>query len=280
MAESVSAVRESSRARASGAMVLAVATILTLFPLVSMALTALQPRGSNPAGLTLPTDPQWQNFADAWNVATMGALLKSSVLIVAAVVPVSLVLATVTGYALALLPFRGRRLVYAAFVAGLALPFEALVAPLYLQAQTLGLLNSRWAIIVPLIALYLPFGVFWMRAHFLGFPAELGDAARVDGAGGWQAFRQVYLPLSGPAWTSLAVLLFLWTWNQFLLAITLVDDPTKRTMAGALGAFRGQYGTDIVLLCAGSLLIMVPTIAVFVVFQRRFVTALLQGVER
>ena len=210
----------------------------------------------------------------------MGTLLFSSLLIVMVVVPVSLVLATAAGYALALLPFTGRGVVYAAFVAGLALPFEALLAPLYLQAQALHLLNSRWAIIVPLIALFMPFGVFWMRAHFLALPAELHDAARMDGASAWQAFRHVLAPLTRAAWSSLAVLLFLWTWNQFLLAVALVDDPRKRTMAGALGAFRGQYGTDIVLLCAGSLTIMVPTLVVFLLFQRTFTAALLQGAQR
>jgi raffinose/stachyose/melibiose transport system permease protein len=80
-----------------------------------------------------------------------------------------------------------------------------------------------------------------------------------------------------PALSSLAILLFLWTWNQFLLAIVLVDDPTKRTMAGALGAFQGQWGTDIPLLCAGSLLILTPTLVVFLAFQRHFVSALMQG---
>ena len=77
--------------------------------------------------------------------------------------------------------------------------------------------------------------------------------------------------------SSLAILLFLWTWNQFVLALVLVDDPLKRTMAGALGAFQGQYGTDIVLLSAGALLIMAPTVIVFVIFQRQFSKALLQG---
>jgi len=276
----VSRPRDGAAAEVSGALVLTVATALTVLPLVSMLVTALHPRGSTPSGLSFPEHPQWHNFVDAWNTATMGTLLWSSVLIVIAVLPVSLLFATAAGYALALLPFTGHRVVYAAFVAGLTLPFEALVAPLYLQAQDLHLLNSRWAIIVPLIALFMPFGVFWMRAHFLALPSELHDAARMDGATALQAFRHVLAPLTRPAWSSLAVLLFLWTWNQFLLAVALVDDPGKRTMAGALGAFQGQYGTDIVLLCAGSLTIMVPTILVFLLFQRTFATALLQGSQR
>ena len=99
----------------------------------------------------------------------------------------------------------------------------------------------------------------------------------MDGANVWQLFWRIHVPLAMPAISSLAILLFLWTWNQFLLAIVLVDDPTKRTMAGALGAFQGQWGTDIPLLCAGSLLILTPTLIIFLIFQRHFVTALLQG---
>lgn len=85
------------------------------------------------------------------------------------------------------------------------------------------------------------------------------------------------MPLARPAIGSLSILFFLWTWNQFLLPVVLVQDPLQRTMAGALGAFQGQWGTDITLLCAGALLILAPTITVFLVFQRQFVAAQLQG---
>src|SRR4029079_10626335 len=112
---------------------------------------------------------------------------------------------------------------------------------------------------------------------FVNMPIDLSDAARIDGANVWQLFWRVHVPLAKPAISSLAILLFLWTWNQFLLAIVLVDDPTKRTIAGALGAFQGQWGTDIPLLCAGSWLIRARTLAVFIVFQRRFVASLLEG---
>lgn len=259
---------------------LVVVMAFTVLPLMSMALTALQPQGSSPSGLSIPAHPQWQNFVTAWNVATMGALLRSSVVIAAVTVPATLLVASMAGYGLAHLPFRGARLVYGAFLVGLTLPYEALIAPLYVLIGDLGFLNTRWAIIVPLSALFMPFSVFWMRAHFLSLPRDLLDAPRIDGASTWQAFRHVYLPLTTPAWSSLAILLFLWTWNQFLLAVTLVDEPTRRTMAGALGAYQGQYGTDIVLLCAGSLLIIAPTIVVFLVFQRGLVTAILRGAER
>jgi raffinose/stachyose/melibiose transport system permease protein len=159
----------------------------------------------------------------------------------------------------------------------LTVPLESLITPLYYEIQSFGLLNTRWALILPLIGLYMPFGVFWMRAYFESLPRELTEAAAIDGAGPWATFRRIHLPLATPALSSLGILLFLWTWNQFILAIALVDDPNKRTAAGALGAFQGHYGTDVVLLSAGSLLIMLPTVTIFIVFQRQFVTALLQG---
>jgi raffinose/stachyose/melibiose transport system permease protein len=141
----------------------------------------------------------------------------------------------------------------------------------------MGLLNTRWAIILPLIGLFMPFSVFWMRAHFVNMPRELSEAARVDGAGMWVLFWRVHVPLAKPAIVSLGILMSVWTWNQFILALILVDDPKQRTVAGALGAFQGQWGTDIPLLSAGSILILLPSLIVFVIFQRQVITALLQG---
>jgi len=261
----------------TGRVLLVLLMAVTIVPFLSLFVTALHPSGTYPPGLDWPADPQWGNFSDAFNAAHMGELLKSSVLIVLGVVPVSLLIATMAGFAIGHLRMRGSRVVFVVFLIGLTLPFEGIVTPLYYQVRDFGFLNTRWAIILPLIGLFMPFSVFWMRAHFLKMPADLSDAARVDGASTWQLFWRIHVPLAMPAISSLAILLFLWTWNQFLLAIVLVDDPAKRTMAGALGAFQGQWGTDIPLLCAGSLLILTPTLIVFLIFQRRFVAALLQG---
>jgi raffinose/stachyose/melibiose transport system permease protein len=93
----------------------------------------------------------------------------------------------------------------------------------------------------------------------------------------WALFLKVHVPLARPAIASLGILMTVWTWNQFILALVLVEDPTQRTAAGALGAFQGHYATDIPLLCAGSLLILLPTVIVFVAFQRQVIAALLQG---
>ena len=250
---------------------------VTLLPFLSMFSAALAPSGTYPNGLEWPSDPQWINFVKAFEVANMGQLLLSSALIVVGVVPVSVLVSTMAGYGLAKLTTNKYKWLYLVFVAGLTLPFEAVITPLYYEVRTLGLLNTRFAIILPLIGLYMPFSVYWMRAHFLNVPNDLTEAAQLDGATRWDEFWKVQVPLARPAIMSLSILLFLWTWNQFLLPVVLVRDPMQRTMAGALGAFQGQWGTDVPLLCAGSLLILAPTIALFLVFQRQFVTALMQG---
>jgi raffinose/stachyose/melibiose transport system permease protein len=261
----------------AGGALLLVLMALTLLPFLSMFTTALHQSGTYPKGLEWPAQPHWHNFVDAFHVANMGTIFGSSVLIVLAVVPVSVVIATMAGFALGHLRIRGGHVLFLLFLLGLTLPFEGVIVPLYYEIRGLGLLNTRWAIALPLIGLFMPFGVFWMRAHFLTMPSELSEAARIDGATTWQLFWGVHVPLARPAIAPLAILLSVWTWNQFLLAIVLVDDPTKRTMAGALGAFQGQWGADIPLLSAGSLLILTPVLVLFLVFQRHFVAALLQG---
>jgi raffinose/stachyose/melibiose transport system permease protein len=261
----------------AGRTLLLVLMAVTILPFLSIFTTALHPSGAVPPGLAWPEDPQWGNFVDAFNVANMRALLFSSVFIVVAVVPASLVLATMAGFAIGLLRVPGANWLLLLFVFGLTLPFEGIITPLYFLAREMGILNTRFAIVLPLIALYMPFGVFWMRAHFVNMPAEISEAARLDGAGTWDLFWRVHVPLARAPIASLGILMAVWAWNQFLLALVLVEDPTQRTMAGALGAFQGHYATDIPLLSAGTILILVPTLVVFIVFQRQITSALLQG---
>jgi raffinose/stachyose/melibiose transport system permease protein len=268
---------------AAGPRVTRVATLgllvlFTVLPLLSMLSTALQPQGSlQVGGLSFPRHPHWHNFVDAWNAANMLTLMRSSLLIVVGVVPASVAIATLAGYGLARMRVPASRLLFGLFLLGLTLPVEAIISPLYYEMRSFGLLESRWAIILALIGIIMPFGVFWMRASFRGIPDEFGQAAQMDGASSWQVFRRVYLPLAGPGWSTLSILYFLWTWNQFILAIVLVTNPDSRTMAGALGAFQSQYNTNLVLLCAGALIIIAPSLLIFVVFQRQFVRALLAG---
>jgi raffinose/stachyose/melibiose transport system permease protein len=261
----------------TGRVFLAILMVFTVLPFISIFLMALQPSGSLPQGLSWPSDPQWGNFVEAFEVANMRALLASSFTIVLTVVPVAVLIATMAGFGIGLLEIPGARWVLLLFVFGLTLPIEGIIVPLYNLMRDYGLQNTRLAIALPLIGIFMPFSVFWMNAHFANMPKELTESARVDGAGDWALFRRIHAPLARAPIASLAILLSLWTWNQFLLALVLVEDPTKRTMAGALGAFQGQYATDIPLLCAGTLVILAPTLLTFLVLQRQLVAGLLQG---
>ncbi len=238
--------------RIGRAVTLAALALFAVVPLLSLLSTALSPIGTVPQGLTWPSDPQWGNFVEAWNAANFLTLLGSSTLIVLGVVPVALLLATLAGYALATFRVPGGRFVWVLFLLGLTLPIESLITPLYNNIRDLGLLGTRWAVIIPQIALLMPFGVFWMRTQFSGMepaltesrarrrrqslaglhahPSAVGDA-RVVGA------RDPVLP--GHV-------------EPVPAALVLIDDPSQRTMAGGLGAFQGQYGDNIQLLCAGS----------------------------
>src|SRR4029079_14106131 len=124
------------------------------------------------------------------------ALLASSVFIVLAVVPVSLVISTMAGFAIVLLRIPGSRVLMLLFVFGLPLPFEGIITPLYYLGRAIGILNTRLAIVLPLIGLFMPFAVFWMRAHFSNMPSEISEAARVDGASTWDLFWQIHVPLA------------------------------------------------------------------------------------
>ena len=261
----------------SGRVLLTVLMIITILPLVSIFMTALHPSGSVPSGFEWPEDPQWGNFVEAFNVANMTTLMQSSTFIVLAVVPVSLVISTMAGFAIGHLRIPGSRWLLFLFVFGLTLPFTGIIVPIYYLERDLGIYNTRLAIVLPLIGLYMPFAVYWMRAHFVNMPDDISEAARVDGASIWDLFWRIHIPIARAPITSLGILMAVWTWNQFLIALVLVEDPSQRTMAGALGAFQGHYATNVPLLCAGTILILLPTLIIFVIFQRQIITALLQG---
>lgn len=261
----------------SGRIFLLLLMAISILPFVSIFMTALHPSNTVPGGLEWPAEPQWGNFVEAFKVANMAVLLRSSTFILVSVVPIALIISTMAAFALTVLKMPGSRFLMVLFIFGLTLPFGGIIIPLYFLERSIGIYNTRFAIVLPLIGLYMPFAVYWMRSHFVNVPVELTEAARIDGATTWDLFRRVHIPLALPPLVSLGILMSVWTWNQFLLALVLVEDPSQRTMAGALGAFQGHYATNVPLLCAGTILILVPTLIIFILFQRQIITALIQG---
>jgi raffinose/stachyose/melibiose transport system permease protein len=260
-----------------GRSMLILAVIFTILPILSMFSASLEPADSTPLGLSWPSDPQWGNYATAFSGGNVYTLMKSSLFIVVLVLPTTILFATLAGYAIGKMKIRGNAFLFFFFLLGLTIPFESLIVPLYYQVDRFGLLNSQLAIVFPLIALFMPFSVFWMRAHFLRIPSEISEAARVDGASEFQEFRRIHFPLAIPSISALAVIIFIWTWNQFILGVVLIDDPLKRTVAGALTFFQGQYWISIPLISASALIIITPSLILFLIFQRKFISSLLQG---
>ncbi|WP_052423320.1 carbohydrate ABC transporter permease [Nonomuraea candida] len=248
-----------------------------VLPFLAILSAALQPESNLTPGLEWPSDPHWENFATAWSSAGFATLLKSSAIIALGVVPLSLVLATLAGYGMATMDLRVKGPLFALLMLGLALPYEAIVIPLYYDLRSIGLLNSYWAVILPLIGAFMPFGVFWMRSHFESLPKELTEAAQMDGASSGRVLTRVLLPTAGPALTTLGLLYFMWAWNHFLLALILIQDPAMRTAPSGLGKFVQQFGKNIPLLSAGTIIVITPIVLLYLFFQRHFVKGILAG---
>ena len=251
--------------------------VVTLLPFVSIVLAALHSPGELVSGMSVPSTPSLSSFRQAWTTASFGTLLWASIKICVGVVPISVVCATLAGYALGTLKVPGESAIFGAFLIGLTLPVELIVIPLYFDLRSVGLTNSAWGVILAECGLFMPFGVFWMRTHFRSTPRELLEAAQIDGASSLMILRRVLLPLSGPALSTMAVLFFMWSWNQFLLVLILIQDPNRRTAPAGLGFFVGQYSSDVPVLAAGTLIVIVPILVVYLVFQRKFISGMLQG---
>ena len=263
--------------KVGGYVILTMLAVGILVPLLSIFLASVQPSGALLSGLAWPREWHWGNYADAWTVAGFSRLLRSSAVVGLGVVPMTLLLATLAGYGLGTLDLPGGRTVLGVFVSGLVIPVELVIIPLYFGLRDLGLTNSYLGVILVEIGLFMPFGVFWMHTFFATFPRDLVDAARVDGATSGQVLRRVLLPLARPSLSTLGVLVFMWSWNQFLVILVLIQDPSRRTAPAGLGFFVGQYATDIPLLSAATIIVILPIVVVYLLFQRSFVAGLLQG---
>jgi raffinose/stachyose/melibiose transport system permease protein len=260
--------------------VLGTLSIIFLFPLAGMLLAALHPGGSFVQGFSLPAQLHWQNLVAVWSDAGMSGLFASSLIIAAAVVPLTLLLATLAGYGLALLNPPGGIGLRLVLILGLAMPIEAIIVPLYYMLRGFGLTDTYTAVVFVEVALFLPFGSLWMMTNFEALPRELVESARVDGARPLASLTKVLLPLSGPSMATLAALFFMWSWNQFLIVLVLIRDPDKRTVPSGLSSFIGEYTTNIPMLAAATLVAIMPVLVVYVAFQRTFVRGMLQGAIR
>ena len=169
-------------------------------------------------------------------------------------------------------------MLFYAFIAGLVMPAEAIVVPLYFEFRRVQLTDSYWSMILPEAGLYLAFGSFWMRSFFRSVPRSLVDAARIDGASSWTFLWRILLPLARPSIVTMLLLFFLWSWNEFLLPLVMTSsDPSLQTLPVGLSFFQGERTTDFSGLAAGSLVVIGPVILLYVLLHREFARGMLSG---
>ena len=217
------------------------------------------------------------NVATAWDEGNFGTYLRSSAIVTGSVVVISTLLSILAGYAFGLMRFRGSQVLFYLFLLGLMVPLEAIVVPLYYDLRDVGLTDTYWALILPQAALSTAFGTFWMRAFFRSVPRSLIEAARLDGSSSWVTLWRIVLPLGRPAVLTMVVLVFMWTWNEFLLALVMVSDESLRTAPLGLAFFQGRNTSDEGLLAAGALIVALPVVVVYLFLQRHFIRGMLSG---
>jgi raffinose/stachyose/melibiose transport system permease protein len=260
--------------------ILLLASVYAVYPLLSIFFLALNEPGSLTTGLALPTDPSFEAFRRAWTEGGFDHALLSSFVITASVVVASVFLSILAAYAFGTMRFRGRGVLFGFLLFGVVVPWEATVYPLYYDAQRVGLTDSYLAVILPEVGLSVAFGTFWLRAFFRSAPRQLMDAARMDGASSWTTLWRVLVPLGRPAIVTLAVLLFVFSWNDYLLALVMIQDEGTWTAPVALASFAGrQYDTAELreVVAASSVLVALPILIVYIVLQRQFMRGLLTG---
>ena len=221
------------------------------------------------------TDPTVQNFADAWGRARFSEYFVNSVLVTAGAVGLLLLLSSLVGFALAMLRFPGRRLVFVAILGALMIPIQVVLVPFYRTVEGLGLLNTRVGLVLAYTAFFLPFSIYLMTAFYRGLPRELLEAARMDGARFLEVWWHVMLPLGRPALLTLGILNTLYCWNDVLISLLVLQD--RRTLMVGIAALRGEYTTNVPLLAAGIVLAAAPIVLIYLVFQRRIVSGIAVG---
>lgn len=257
--------------------VLTVFAAIALAPLVGVVLLALHGANQQISGLSLPDGLHFENFSRAWNEGQFSLYFRSSLIVTLSVVIVGTVLSILAGYAFGAMEFPGRDKLFLVMLLGLIVPFEATIVPLYYDLRSVELDNTYWALILPQIGLSTSFGSFWMRAYFRAVPRSLFEAARVDGASSFAVLYRVLVPVGRPAILTLMLLFFLWSWNEFYLALVMVSEDKYRTAPLGIANFTQQYTVDQTGLAAAATLVALPVVFTYVLLQRHFIRGMLAG---
>lgn len=271
--------RRRRRARLSGivsGVVLAVFLALSLLPFVMMLLLSLKTNADIFTRFWAPPQPARWDFYTQAATALKGYLLNT-LIVTAAVVPGVLLFSSLSGYALARLTFRGRDTVFALILALLVVPGILTLIPTYALVQSMGLLNTRWVLILPYLAGGQVLGVVLCRTFFASLPDELFEAMRLDGAGDLQIYRYLALPLSLPTLATIAIMSTLGIYNDYIWPLVTISDSSLQTFTVGVTRFAGEFNLDYGPTLAGYVIGSLPLIVLFAVGMRAFVQGVTSG---
>jgi raffinose/stachyose/melibiose transport system permease protein len=246
-----------------------------LGPLVVLVFNSLKSaaeRGRNPLGP--PTDPIFNNFPRAWDLANFSTTMKSSMILTVGTVVGVWIISGLASYALARLALPGGASVLVYLLVGSALPVQLFLIPLFFLWVKLGLIDSLVGLIIIYCALFSPFATLLLRSYFVTIPLDFEEAARVDGANELQVLTRIVLPLAWPGFLTVGLVTGLATWNEFFFAVTFIQREELMPVTTSFLAFQQGFTRDWGLTSAAGLIMIVPVLALFLALQRRFIAGL------
>lgn len=245
--------------------------LLMVMPMLWMVITSFETLNETRhfPPILVPSGVRWQNYTQVLEQAPFARWFLNTVVVTVGVVVANLFFCSLAGYAFARIRFFGRDVVFILVLATLMIPFQVIMIPTFLIVRKLGLIDTLPVLIVPNLAG--AFGIFLLRQFFRTLPIELEEAARIDGASRLGVLFKIVLPLSGPALATLAVITFLWTWNDFLWPLVTIYSPSNMTLQLGLTTFQGAHQTNTHYLMAATVMSMVPILLLFFVAQRYFI---------
>lgn len=265
---------------ALGWSLLTIAAATMLFPFAWSVSTSLQTKEALlriPPQL-IPEAPTLDSYRELTQVMPLGRIVLNSAIVTLFITVLQVVTSAMAGYGLARFRFRGRHALFLVYLGTLMVPFQVTIVPLFILMRWFGWINTLQALILPGIAS--AFGVFLFRQFFLQMPAELEEAAALDGAGPWRTFWSVAFPYARPATATHGILAFMASWNAFLWPLFVARNETAMTLPVGLASLHGRYETDWNLVMAGSVIAVIPVIVAFAVAQRHMSPELLVGGRR
>lgn len=260
---------------------MALLALATIYPMLYAFNVALKNRRDYVLDrLGLTTNFNLQNFVDAWTQANMGRYYVNSIIVTAVSVAIILVIASMAGYALSHLQFAGSRVVFLIILATMMVPFQVIMVPFVKLISDFGLMNSYPGLVIAYVSQFLPFTVYFMTAFYSGVPKEITEAARVDGNGLWGVWRRIMVPVGRPAFLSMGILNTLFCWNDILIALLIMQSPANRTVMVGVSTLRGEYPDNVPTYLAGVLLVVIPLVIIYLIFQRQITAGVTAGATK